>query len=292
MRIVVLGSLNIDFVVRAHRLPEPGETILGENFTTTAGGKGANQAVAASRLGAPTAMIGRVGRDTFGDMLLDSLRSEKVNIDAVTKDGDAATGTALITVSGDGANSIVVIPGANATVGEPELDALDGVIKEAEVLMLQLEIPIDVVSAAASIAASKGVVVILDPAPALPLSNELLRRCTWITPNEHEAEILTGIPITDEDSVAGAARRLVEMGANNVVITLGSRGCYCVLPEDEFFVPAPRVAAVDTVGAGDAFNGAMAVGLAQRRPVKEILATACEAGASASALRGAQTRSP
>lgn len=288
MNVVVLGSLNIDFVVRAPRFPQAGETILGEEFTTTAGGKGANQAVAAARLGASTTMIGRVGKDMFGDMLLNALRSEKVDIDAVAQDGKAETGTALITVADDGRNSIVVVPGANATVGRTELDALESVIERANVLLLQLEIPIEVVDAAASIAASKGVAVIMDPSPARSLPDRLLGHCTWITPNEREAEILTGVVVTDDHSVARAARKLVEMGASNVVITLGSRGCYCALPEEEFFVPAPRVAAVDTVGAGDAFNGALAVGLAQNRPVNEILASACAAGATASALRGAQ----
>jgi ribokinase len=288
VNVVVLGSLNIDFAVRTHRLPRPGETIFGEEFTTTAGGKGANQAAAVARLGASTKMIGRVGRDVFGEMLRDALESERVDIGAVAIDEEAETGTALITVSDDGANSIVVVPGANAAVGREELDALNSVIERADVLLLQLEIPIEVVEEAASIAESKGVAVILDPAPALPLPEGLLRRSTWITPNEHEAEILTGISLTDEVSVAAAARRLLDMGANNVVITLGSRGCYFAFSEEGFFVPAPRVKSIDSVGAGDAFNGAMAVGLAQKLSVKDLLVAACEAGANASASRGAR----
>ena len=292
MNVVVLGSLNIDFVVRAPRLPSPGETISGEEFTTSAGGKGANQAVAAARLGASTKMIGRVGRDVFGDMLLDSLRSDGVDISAVAIDGETETGTALITVADDGRNSIVVVPGANATVGRTELDALKSVIEGADVLLLQLEIPIEVVETAASIAASKEVAVILDPAPARSLPDRLLRHCTWITPNEREAEILTGVVVTDQESVAEAAHRLLTMGSKNVVITLGPRGCYCAFSHEGFFVPAPHVEAIDTVGAGDAFNGALAVGLAQNRPIRALLEAACAAGAGASALRGAQTRSP
>lgn len=288
MNVVVLGSLNIDFAVRTHRLPRPGETIFGEEFTTTAGGKGANQAVAAARLGASTKMIGRVGRDVFGEMLRDALESEGVDIGAVAIDREAETGTALITVSEAGANSIVVIPGANAAVGQQELDALEDVIGEADVLLLQLEIPIEAVEEAASIAASKKVPVILDPAPAVSLAQSLLALCTWITPNEREAEILTGISLSDDDSVAGAARRLVEMGATNVVVTLGGRGCHFAFSGEGFFVPAPSVDTVDTVGAGDAFNGALAVGLAQKLPVRELLVAACAAGASASASRGAR----
>jgi ribokinase len=290
VNIVVLGSINIDFMVRAPRIPRSGETILGSDFFTSPGGKGANQAVAAGRLGASTKMIGRVGGDVFGAKIVRSLESDGIDASAVAIDAEAETGTALITVADDGANSIVVVPGANASVGRQELAALESVIEQTDVLMLQLEIPIEVVETAASMAAMAGVTVILDPAPARPLTDELLGRCSWITPNGHEAEILAGFAVASDESVIEAARELLARGADQVVITLGDRGCYYAFAGEGFFVDAPRIDAIDTVGAGDAFNGALAVGLAQRRPVKEVLVAACSAGARASSLRGAQLR--
>jgi ribokinase len=289
VNIVVLGSINIDFVVKAHRIPRSGETILGKGFFTSPGGKGANQAVAAARMGTSTKMIGRVGGDVFGKEILRSLESDGIDAGAVAIDREAETGTALITVADDGANTIVVVPGANAAVGRQELDALEGVIHQTDVLMLQLEIPVEVVESAASIAASSGVTVILDPAPARPLTEKLLGHCTWITPNAHEAETLAGFPVTDDESVIKAAKTLLSRGASNVVITLGGQGCYFASREEGSFVEAPQIEAVDTVGAGDAFNGALAVGLAQRRSIEEVLTAACSAGARASTLRGAQS---
>ena len=259
--VVVLGSLNMDLVAQVSRLPRPGETILGKNFSTVPGGKGANQAVAAVRLGAQTAMIGRVGNDSFGQMLRDELVADKIDVSAVGKSDRAPSGTALIAVAPQN-NQIVVVPGANSEVGETALDDLKRHMQTATVLLLQFEVPIPVVQSAAALARKAGLLVIVDPAPARgPLPDQFCRDISILTPNQTEAELLTGVKVTDIESAFVAARLLQKQGVQTVIVKLGELGSVCVMAEGSFAVPAFSVEAIDTIAAGDAFNGGLAAAL-------------------------------
>lgn len=277
----------MDLVIEAPRLPSSGETLKGASFRYTPGGKGANQAVASALQGAPTRLIGRVGGDDFGHQLLDGLRSNGVRVSSANVDLGASTGVALITVAATGENTIVTVGGANHRVGYDELSALSKALRTARVLLVQLEIPLDVVHAAVADARQAGVVVVLDPAPAAPLAAEFLRKVDWITPNATEAEVLTGIRIENDGDAVRAAEILGEMGVSNVVITLGPQGCYYSGPSAHEFIPAPAVDVVDTVAAGDAFNGTLAAGLVQDLDPLIVLRRACIAAAIACTRRGA-----
>lgn len=290
--IIVLGSINMDLVVEAPRLPKPGETLRGRAFHSGPGGKGANQAVAAALQGATTRLIGRVGADDFGDQLVKGIRASGVGVSGVNVDHDAPTGLALITVADDGEDAIVTVRGANANVGRDELDALERQLARAIVLMIQLEIPMQVVTTAAAMAREAGVIVVLDPAPAADLPSELLANVSWITPNETETEVLIGIVPSDDESAARAADVIRDRGVDRVAITLGSRGCFYSGPDGAFAVPAPKVRTIDSVGAGDAFNGALAAALLAGRSPAEMLRRACAAGAVATTRRGAQASLP
>jgi ribokinase len=282
MTVLVFGSINSDLVLDTPRLPASGETIRATNITKHPGGKGANQAVAASRMGADVAIVGRVGNDPAGSELIDALNAAEVNTASVTIDDVEPTGMALITVAEDGSNTIVTAGGANHRVGEAELAAFEGLMRKARIVLVQLEVPIGVVDAAVAIARAAHVPVILDPAPVAPLSDGVYRRLTWITPNEHEATALTGL-----HDPAHAAADLRERGVEHVVVTLGDRGAYYLGPRTELHVPAPAVAAVDTVACGDAFNGALAASLAEGREIGTALRIACAAGAAAATTAGA-----
>ena len=287
MSVLVLGSINLDLVVEAPRLPMPGETLSGTAFHTSPGGKGANQAVAAARQGAATQLIGRVGGDDFGDQLVETVRAAGVRVSAITVDRDASTGVALICVAGSGENTIVTVKGANGNVGREELDVLDRLRLRSIVLLMQLEIPPAVVAAAAESAREAGLIVILDPAPVATLSDAVLANVSWITPNETETEVLTGIDPSSEDAATRAGEALRSRGVERVAIKLGPRGCVYCGPEGTIAVPAPPVKAVDTVGAGDAFNGALAASVVAGLDVHGALRRACAAGAIASTRRGA-----
>ena len=292
-RVVVFGSINMDLVAKTPRLPKPGETLIGHSFSTIPGGKGANQAVAIARLNIPTVMIGRVGKDSFGQELLQSLQSAKVQIEDILVDESVNSGVALIAVDDYGENTIIVIPGANGRVNKTDVERLSSHLTGADSLLLQLEVPIAAVKAAAQSAQKLGVRVILDPAPAssdLPI--DLYPLIDILTPNQTEAEQLVGFPIESPALVVEAATLLQQRGARTVVIKLGAKGGFCATPDEAFFFPAFRVATIDTVAAGDAFNGGLAAALAEGLPLREAVTWGAAAGALAASQSGAQSSLP
>ena len=297
--LVVFGSLNMDLVIQAPRHPRPGETLTGGPFRTIPGGKGANQAVAAARLGGQVTMIGAVGADSFGDELIANLAAAGVDTSRI--DGSPeATGLALITVSESGENTIILAPGANGTVSARTAWENEQTIAAADVLLLQLETPLSAVLAATQIAGRHRVPVILNPAPARPLPAELLRHVSYLIPNEHEAALLAGLPTGADEEAAQAAAALQTMGVGQVVVTLGERGALlCDAPDVSesarrvpTIIPSFPVQAVDTTAAGDAFVAALAVALTEGRPVVEAVRWGCAAGALACTTFGAQPSLP
>lgn len=291
-KIVVLGSSNTDLVVRAERMPQPGETLLGERFMMTAGGKGANQAVAIARLGGDVTFIAKVGRDMFGDKAVENYEREGIDTRTILRDDEAPSGIALITVDAKAENSIVVAGGANNNLSTADIETLRAEIESAQYLLMQLETPVEAVAYAAAIARKAGVKVILNPAPAAELPAELLEGLYMITPNRTEAQMLTGIGITDRESAERAAKALVAKGIANVVVTLGSQGALTFDGERFDHIPALKVAAVDTTAAGDTFNGAMCVALAEGRPLADAVRFASRASAIAVTRLGAQASIP
>ncbi|MFL7870669.1 MAG: ribokinase [Anaerolineales bacterium] len=292
MTVVVFGSINMDLVARSVRLPKPGETITGHSFQTIPGGKGANQAVACARLGAATWMVGRVGGDVFGINLKDQLESDGVDHKNVVVDSSTSSGVALIVVEDSAENIIIVVPGANGQVGEQDLQRLDGVLERSKVLLLQLEVPLNTVTAAAKLAKAKGVHVILDPAPAQVLPPEIYPLLDVITPNETEAEWLVGFPIRSNDDAARAAVLLQERGAQNVIVKMGRRGALARIGDKEKFYEPFRVNAVDTVAAGDAFNGALGAALSEGKAIEESVRWGMAGGALSVTREGAQPAMP
>jgi ribokinase len=288
MAVVILGSINMDLVVKTPRFPQPGETLTGHTFFTAPGGKGANQAVAAGKLGADTHMVGRVGKDVFGETLLESLKKNGVDISSVAQDEEQPSGTAVIFVDDKAENEIVIVAGANGAVGKADIERLDDILQSNGQLLLQLEVPMETVLAAAKIANGKGATVIFDPAPVKVLPEEIYEYIDVITPNETEASALVGFEVDDETSAAKAAKVLQERGVREVVIKMGSKGAYWHNGQQEMFMPAFKVDAIDTVAAGDAFNGAMAAGLAEGLAMQEALRWGMAGGAISTTRSGAQ----
>ena len=292
-KVVVLGSSNTDMIIKVARIPKPGETVLGGEFSIAAGGKGANQAVAAARAGGKVVFIGRVGEDMFGEQAVSGFVRDGIDVGNVIRDAGAPSGVALIFVDDRGENSIAVASGANANVSPSDVDAARKIIASAGILIMQLEIPVATVAAAAGIAASNGVEVILNPAPAQPLGRDLLNHISILTPNETEAELLTGCRVDDERSAAEAADILHEMGVGNVLITLGARGVFAATPEFTGIIPGFRIDnPVDTTAAGDVFNGVLAVERAARKTFPEAIRFANAAAALSVMKLGAQTSAP
>lgn len=289
--IVVFGSINMDLVVRAAHIPTPGETILGSDFVTVPGGKGANQAVAAAKLGAPTCLVGAVGDDAFAAPLLQSLQHYAVDTTHVMSI-NGASGVALITVADNGENSIVVASGANMHLGHASLDAVSAALEGADTLLLQLEIPLELVIAAAQMARRRGVRVILDPAPARPLPRELLSNVDLVTPNESETALLTGIVPDDEVQCRAAYQALRAQGAHTVLIKRGAHGAWWSDGAQQIQVAAFNVPAVDTVAAGDCYNGALAVALREQMPIAQAMRFAAASAAISVTRRGAQQSMP
>ncbi len=293
MSIIVFGSINIDLVATAPRLPLPGETLLGEDFFKVPGGKGANQAVALTRLGIPTEMIGRVGANSFGAELIENLQNSGVQTDNILVDETVSSGVAIITVAHSGENQIVVIPGANGQVNQEDVERLSQLLPESSALLLQLEIPISTVVAAAKAAHKAQVKVILDPAPAQSdLPDELYPLVDILTPNEIEAGQLVGFAVSDPESAAKAAAVLLHRGVKCAIIKLGAKGVFCANATESFFVPAFAVNTVDTVAAGDAFNGGLAAALYEGLSLHQAVIWGAAAGALATTKPGGQTSLP
>jgi ribokinase len=290
--IVVVGSSNTDMIIRLGRIPRPGETILGGKFLTAAGGKGANQAVGAARAGGKVAFIARLGKDIFGDQAIAGLRRDGIDVRRVLRDANAPSGVALIFVAEDGENSIAVASGANAKLSSADVRQAGTLIRSASLLVVQLETPLAAVRAAAELAVRAGVPVILNPAPARALPDSLLKLISIITPNETEAELLTGIKVTDEAAAAKASRALLLRGARAVILTLGARGAFLADGKSQQLVPGFRVKALDTTAAGDIFNGALAVALAEGEELPDAVRFANAAAALSVARLGAQPSAP
>jgi ribokinase len=293
-KIVVVGSSNTDMVVQAERIPAPGETVLGGEFIMAAGGKGANQAVAAARLGAQVTLVARVGADVFGERAVAGFEREGIDTRHISVDPLAASGVALIFVDAEGENSIGVAPGANSRLSPEDVRSARGAIEQADVLLLQLEIPMETVTCAAELAHQAGVRVILNPAPAPsdPLPADLLACVDIVTPNEGEAGVLADMPVTDLVSAAGAGMQLVSRGVGAVIVTMGEQGALLISSDLRQQVEGFRVHAVDSTAAGDAFNGGLAVALAEGRDLPEAVRFANGCGAVAATRLGAQPSLP
>ncbi|MBR8832274.1 MAG: Ribokinase [Chroococcopsis gigantea SAG 12.99] len=293
MSTIVLGSINIDLVFQTSRLPGKGETIAGHNFLTIAGGKGANQAVAAAKLGVKTHMIGRVGDDVFGGSLLAGLVAHNINIEGVRITPDCSSGIASIAVAENGDNTIIIIPGANHTLDDDDLEKLRKIAPRASSLLLQLEIPLEIVQKAALIGKRAGIKVILDPAPApTRLPDCLYSLVDIITPNETEASRLVGFPVDDESSARKAVQFFHDKGVETVVLKQGDRGIFWSDGGEFFHLAALPVTVVDTVAAGDAFNGALAAAIDEGLLLHEAMTWGMAAGALAVTKPGAQSSLP
>lgn len=290
--IVVVGSCNTDMVINMERLPLPGETLLGGKFFMNPGGKGANQAVAAARLGGKVTFIAKVGNDPFGLRSIDQYKAEGISTKHVMVDKEHPSGVALILVDSHGENSIAVASGANAHLTPQDIDSAHSVIEDGDILLMQLETPMETVEHAAQIAKQKGKKVILNPAPAHPLSENLLRCLYMLIANETEAEYISGTQITDMDSVARAADIICSKGVENVIITLGSKGAFIRERGAYHQVPALKVNAVDATAAGDTFCGAVCVALAEGMDITEAVEFANRAAAITVTRMGAQSSLP
>ncbi|MCW3086884.1 MAG: rbsK [Sediminibacterium sp.] len=291
-KIIVVGSTNMDMVVKTTYIPEPGETVLGGTFFMNAGGKGANQAVACARLGGEVIFVSKMGNDVFGKQAFRLYDEEGIDTSFIVSDEELPSGVALITVDDNGQNSIVVAPGANAALGAAEVESALRNISDKHIVLLQLEIPLETVHFVVQQAATKGAWVILNPAPAASLSPDLLQYIDLITPNETEASILSGIKVINLETAKLAARKIRNLGVKNVVVTMGELGAL-LLEDDEFHkVETPTVQPIDTTAAGDVFNGALAVALSEGKKLVDAVGFACIAASISVTKMGAQSSIP
>jgi len=290
--VVVIGSSNTDMVIKCHHLPVPGETILGGNFFMNAGGKGANQAVAAARLNGDVTFIAKVGNDVFGTQAIELFNKENIKTEYIFVDDKNPSGVALITVDANGENCIAVAQGANGNLSVDDLNTLSRVLEQAEIILAQLETPVATIEYAASIAVQKNIQFILNPAPACKLPDELLSKLSVITPNEKEAEMLTGVAIKDIDDAKQAAKILSAKGIKTIIITLGEAGALLYHNNQFNLIAGKKVNAVDTTAAGDVFNGALAVALSEKKSFEEAIQFANTAAAISVTRLGAQASAP
>ena len=291
-KIIVIGSSNVDMVVRTSHLPAPGETILGGEFFMNQGGKGANQAVAIKRLGGNLIFMAKLGNDVLGRQSVGYFKKEGIDTRYIALDEDSASGVALISVDDHAENSIVVASGANMLLNEQDVDKMLEEMCEGDILLMQLEIPLQTVEYAARKAFGKGVKVVLNPAPARSLPKELFRHLYMVTPNRIEAEMLTGIKIANDADVEKVAEEICAMGVKNVIITLGSKGCLIREEGVSYSIDAFKVEPVDTTAAGDTFNGALCVGLSEGMDLKQAAVMASKASSIAVTRMGAQSSIP
>lgn len=291
-KIIVIGSSNVDMVVRTSHLPAPGETILGGEFFMNQGGKGANQAVAIKRLGGNLIFMAKLGNDVLGRQSVGFFKKEGIDTRYIALDEDSASGVALISVDDHAENSIVVASGANMLLNEQDVDKMLEEMCEGDILLMQLEIPLQTVEYAARKAFGKGVKVVLNPAPARSLPKELFRHLYMVTPNRIEAEMLTGIKIANDADVEKVAEEICAMGVKNVIITLGSKGCLIREEGVSYRIDAFKVEPVDTTAAGDTFNGALCVGLSEGMDLKQAAVMASKASSIAVTRMGAQSSIP
>lgn len=291
-KIIVIGSSNVDMVVRTSHLPAPGETILGGEFFMNQGGKGANQAVAIKRLGGNLIFMAKLGNDVLGRQSVGYFKKEGIDTRYIALDEDSASGVALISVDDHAENSIVVASGANMLLNEQDVDKMLEEMCEGDILLMQLEIPLQTVEYAARKAFGKGVKVVLNPAPARSLPKELFRHLYMVTPNRIEAEMLTGIKIANDADVEKVAEEICAMGVKNVIITLGSKGCLIREEGVSYRIDAFKVELVDTTAAGDTFNGALCVGLSEGMDLKQAAVMASKASSIAVTRMGAQSSIP
>ncbi|HBC7444241.1 TPA: ribokinase [Morganella morganii] len=291
-RLTVLGSINVDHIMNIAQFPAPGETVIGKQYQTAFGGKGANQAVACGRSGADITFIACVGDDAIGAEILAQLQRDRIHTAAVSVVPEAATGVAMIFVNEDGENVIGISAGANAALTPEHFAPYKGLVEQSDALLMQLESPLETVIAAAQAAKNHQTRVILNPAPARELPDSLLKLVDVITPNETEAEKLTGISVSDETGAARAAQVLHDKGIGQVLITLGSRGVWLSINGEGRRIPGFKVNAVDTIAAGDTFNGAYVTALLEGKPADEAVRFAHAAAAIAVTRRGAQPSVP
>lgn len=291
-KIIVVGSSNMDMVVKTDHIPVPGETVLSGSFFMNPGGKGANQAVAVARLGGEVVFLSKLGNDVFGKQFSQLFSDEGINTDFLLADDDLPSGVALITVDKAGENSIVVASGANAHLRSIDIREALQQIEDAGIVLMQLEIPMETVQFVTDFAYSKDIKVILNPAPAQPLPASLLEKLYILTPNRNEASMLSGVEVTDIESATRAAQVICSMGVKIVVVTMGSLGAVLYCDDEVTVVPTEKVDTVDTTAAGDVFNGALAVALSEGKTMKDAVAFACEAAAISVTRMGAQASIP
>ena len=290
-KICVIGSINMDLVVKVDEMPKKGQTLIGSNFKEVPGGKGANQAVAASRLGANVCMVGKVGSDGFGQNLLNQLKNNNVDTKYIQIE-EGASGVALITVDKNAENAIVVSPGANFKLAQKDIDNCIDAIKESNVVVIQLETPIDTIKYALEKSKELDKFTILNPAPAVKLGDDIIKNVDLLTPNETELEILSGVSINNEDDILKAAQVMLEKGVKKLIVTLGSKGSLYIDKENKIFKKSYKVDAIDTTAAGDSYTGAIAVSLSQGKNVEDAIDFASRVGALCVTKEGAQTSLP